>query len=187
MGFGVGWSEILIVVLVACLVIKPERLPETARFLGQAYRRFRLWYLGVSHTLQREAQAIAKLDEPLRTLSKEVKDLGETARLGLPALENPLKDSLADPLADPWPNSQENFLESEPPSSNSPASDPSPGRELAAPAPAQPSPPSPEPGPTVAKSAAAMGYTPEYPDSPDYQPEPVATEGPDSDPLGRST
>lgn len=39
--FGIGWTEILIVLVVALLVLGPKRLPEIAKGLGRGLRDFR--------------------------------------------------------------------------------------------------------------------------------------------------
>ncbi len=38
--FGIGFTEILVILVVALLVIGPKRLPDVARALGRAYREF---------------------------------------------------------------------------------------------------------------------------------------------------
>ncbi len=35
--FGVGWAEVLVVLVVALVVLGPARLPEAARTLGKIY------------------------------------------------------------------------------------------------------------------------------------------------------
>ena len=39
--FGVGWSEILVLILIVLLFIGAERLPEIGRSLGEAIREIR--------------------------------------------------------------------------------------------------------------------------------------------------
>ena len=39
--FGIGWSEILVILLVVLLFIGAERLPEIGRSLGEAIREIR--------------------------------------------------------------------------------------------------------------------------------------------------
>ena len=39
--FGVGWSEVLVLVLIVLLFIGAERLPEIGRSLGEAIREIR--------------------------------------------------------------------------------------------------------------------------------------------------
>ncbi|MBM4395665.1 MAG: twin-arginine translocase TatA/TatE family subunit [Deltaproteobacteria bacterium] len=39
--FGIGWSEVLIILVVALLVLGPTRLPDIARGLGKGLREFK--------------------------------------------------------------------------------------------------------------------------------------------------
>ena len=39
--FGIGWSEILVLILIFILFIGAERLPEIGRSLGEAIREIR--------------------------------------------------------------------------------------------------------------------------------------------------
>lgn len=41
MPFGIGWVEVLILLLVALLVFGPKRLPEMGRSLGRGLREFK--------------------------------------------------------------------------------------------------------------------------------------------------
>ncbi|MDR1085136.1 MAG: twin-arginine translocase TatA/TatE family subunit [Deltaproteobacteria bacterium] len=71
MGFGIGWSEVMMVVLVAVLVIKPERLPEAARFIGKIWGQARNILRQMSLTFEKEVEEIKKLDRPVRSLLNE--------------------------------------------------------------------------------------------------------------------
>ena len=39
--FGIGFNEILIILIIALLIIGPKKLPEIAKALGKGYREFR--------------------------------------------------------------------------------------------------------------------------------------------------
>jgi len=39
--FGIGWTEILVILVVALLLLGPKRLPELAKGLGRGLRDFR--------------------------------------------------------------------------------------------------------------------------------------------------
>jgi sec-independent protein translocase protein TatB len=71
MGFGIGWSEVMMVVLVAVLVIKPERLPEAARFIGRIWGQARSILRQMSLTFEKEVEEIKKLDRPVRSILNE--------------------------------------------------------------------------------------------------------------------
>jgi sec-independent protein translocase protein TatA len=39
--FGIGWSELLLILVVALLVLGPTKLPEVAKGLGKGLREFK--------------------------------------------------------------------------------------------------------------------------------------------------
>lgn len=65
--FDIGFSEILVVGVVALIVIGPERLPKVARTLGHMYGRLQRYVNEVKADINREME----LDE-LRKLQSEV-------------------------------------------------------------------------------------------------------------------
>ena len=66
--FDVGFSEIIVIAVVALIVIGPERLPKTARMLGHLFGRLQRYVNDVKADISREME----LDE-LRRLQREVK------------------------------------------------------------------------------------------------------------------
>ncbi len=60
--FDVGFSELLIIAVVALLVLGPQRLPHAARFAGLWVRRARAQWASVRAELERELEV-----ERLRT------------------------------------------------------------------------------------------------------------------------
>jgi sec-independent protein translocase protein TatB len=74
--FDVGFSELLLIGLVALMVLGPKRLPEAARAAGQWAARIRRFIADVKQDLDREMHQ-AELDE-LRQLKHE---LDETRRV----------------------------------------------------------------------------------------------------------
>jgi sec-independent protein translocase protein TatB len=74
--FDVGFSELLLIGLVALIVLGPKRLPEAARAAGQWAARIRRFIADVKQDLDREMHQ-AELDE-LRQLKHE---LDETRRV----------------------------------------------------------------------------------------------------------
>lgn len=59
--FGIGGSELLVIMVVALLVLGPKKLPEMARTLGKFMNEFRK----VSNDFQRTLNAEIALDEEL--------------------------------------------------------------------------------------------------------------------------
>ncbi len=67
--FDVGFTEMLVIALVALIVIGPERLPKVARTLGHLFGRMQRYVNDVKADINREIQ----LDE-LRELQKNVEE-----------------------------------------------------------------------------------------------------------------
>ena len=55
--FDIGFSELLVIALVALVVLGPERLPKAARFAGLWMRRARAQWYSVKSELERELAA----------------------------------------------------------------------------------------------------------------------------------
>lgn len=85
--FDVGFSELLIIAVVALLVLGPERLPTAARFTGLWVRRARAQWYSVKSELERELAN----EELKRSLSTPLSDLQPQMR----ALEKELRDELS--------------------------------------------------------------------------------------------
>src|SRR5262252_2105837 len=65
--FDVGFSEILVIAVVALIVIGPERLPKTARTLGHLFGRLQRYVNEVKADISREMEL-----EELRKLQSEM-------------------------------------------------------------------------------------------------------------------
>ncbi|HXZ97601.1 MAG TPA: Sec-independent protein translocase protein TatB [Burkholderiales bacterium] len=78
--FDVGFSEILVIALVALIVIGPERLPKVARTLGHLFGRLQRYVAEVKADIDREMQMeeLRKLQtsmhEAARSLEKSVNE-----------------------------------------------------------------------------------------------------------------
>ncbi|HHW4680571.1 MAG TPA: Sec-independent protein translocase protein TatB, partial [Xylella taiwanensis] len=55
--FDIGFSELLLIAVVALVVLGPERLPKAARFAGLWMRRARAQWESVKQELERELEA----------------------------------------------------------------------------------------------------------------------------------
>ena len=68
--FGVGFGEILIVLLIAIVFIRPKDLPNFMRGAGRLYGQLRKMYNEVTRTKEKiikEIDEAASLDEPPKT------------------------------------------------------------------------------------------------------------------------
>lgn len=79
--FDIGFSELLVIAVVALVVLGPERLPKTARFAGLWVRRARNQWDSVKQELERELHA------------EEIKRQMQDVRQGMQDTENQLRAS----------------------------------------------------------------------------------------------
>jgi sec-independent protein translocase protein TatB len=72
--FDVGFSEIVVIAVVALIVIGPERLPKTARTLGHLFGRLQRYVADVKADINREMQLeeLRKLQNEVRTAATEI-------------------------------------------------------------------------------------------------------------------
>lgn len=109
--FDIGFSELLVIAVVALIVIGPERLPKVARTAGVLLGRVRRYAADVKEDIHREIQ----LDE-LRRMQQEVyervtaadsavrRELGEVEQTVRQTIAPPpMPDSAADVAADAAP------------------------------------------------------------------------------------
>ncbi len=66
--FGIGFTELLVILAVALIVLGPKRIPEVARSLGRGLAEFRRATTGIADEFQ---SAQASLDEDYRKLRTE--------------------------------------------------------------------------------------------------------------------
>jgi sec-independent protein translocase protein TatB len=131
--FGIGFTELIIILIVALLVVGPERLPDMARQLGTFARDIRRMYGNLRSELGPEFDEIEQGLRELRSLdprqqvrdysrallddlsadAPELKDLGYTSRADLESatrhllrddlLDRPLRETLNTPAETPAP------------------------------------------------------------------------------------
>jgi len=97
--FDIGFSELMVIGIVALVVIGPERLPKVARTLGHLLGRAQRYVNDVKSDINREVQ----LDE-LKKLQAQVADsarsLEDTVRKEYDSVrttfESPVQDAIAD-------------------------------------------------------------------------------------------
>lgn len=78
--FDIGFSELLVIAVVALLVLGPERLPKAARFAGLWVRKARAQWYSVKSEFEREMAADEmkrSLGNPVQDLRREVEDVGK--------------------------------------------------------------------------------------------------------------
>src|SRR3546814_16237266 len=77
--FDIGFTELLVIAVVALLVLGPERLPKAARFAGLWVRRGRAQWASVRSELERELAA-DELKRSLRETADAMRDIDAPVR-----------------------------------------------------------------------------------------------------------
>ena len=72
--FDIGFSEIVVIAVVALIVIGPEKLPKTARTLGHLFGRLQRYVSDVKADINREMQLeeLKKLQQEVRSAATEI-------------------------------------------------------------------------------------------------------------------
>lgn len=98
--FDVGFSELIVIALVALIVIGPERLPKVARTAGVLLGRLQRYVNDVKSDINREMQ----LDE-LKKIQEEVavqtRDMQDSLSNEMRSVEDSLNQSIAPPETGP--------------------------------------------------------------------------------------
>lgn len=77
--FDIGFSELLIIAVVALVVLGPERLPKAARFAGLWVRRARAQWYSVKSELERDLAA-EELRKSLHDTEEAMRGFGDSVR-----------------------------------------------------------------------------------------------------------
>lgn len=134
--FDIGFSELVVIAVVALIVIGPERLPKAARTLGHLFGRLQRYVNDVKSDISREMELeeLRKLQREVQTAAQDLQSSVETAardvETGVRGVEAQLNAGAAD--AAPSPDAASARLQEGGPLPNEP------GGELADAAPADP-------------------------------------------------
>lgn len=96
--FDIGFSELLLVAVVALVVLGPERLPKAARFAGLWVRRARAQWYSVRAELERELEAdelkrsLQETQQSLRQAEAALRQEAAAARTGLDELHRQVRE-----------------------------------------------------------------------------------------------
>jgi sec-independent protein translocase protein TatB len=91
--FDVGFSEMVVIAIVALIVIGPERLPAVARTVGTLLGRLRRYTEDVKAEVNRELQL-----EEIRKMQKELADQAQTLQQNVDQGIAGTADSVVDAL-----------------------------------------------------------------------------------------
>jgi sec-independent protein translocase protein TatB len=76
--FGITFSELLVILVVALVVVGPEQLPKVARTLGQLWARAQRYVNGVKADIARDMAV-----EEFRTMQQKVQEEAQRAQQAL--------------------------------------------------------------------------------------------------------
>jgi sec-independent protein translocase protein TatB len=97
--FDVGFSELVVIALVALIVIGPERLPKVARTAGHLLGRLQRYVNDVKADINREMQ-LDELKKLQSQVADQVKSLENSASQQVRDVETSLNQAIAPPQAD---------------------------------------------------------------------------------------
>lgn len=68
--FGIGGNELLVILLLAVIVLGPERLARSARDIGKFVRNVKNYFSSLSSELKAELDVLDELDKVRKDLTK---------------------------------------------------------------------------------------------------------------------
>ncbi len=147
--FDIGFSEIVVIAVVALVVLGPEKLPKTARTLGHLFGRLQRYVNDVKRDIQRELELeeLRKLQQNVQSAAKDIEESMASATRDVERSVHDVEAALG-ATAEPAPASPPGEGASNPPAA--PAATPAP---IAASTP----PPAASTSPPAASAPAAPG------------------------------
>lgn len=97
--FDIGFSELLVIAVVALIVIGPERLPKVARTVGHLLGRLQRYVSGVKADINREMQ-IEDLKKLQQQVADQARDMEKAVNQQMKSVETELNDSIAASIAE---------------------------------------------------------------------------------------
>ena len=96
--FDIGFSELLVIAVVALLVLGPERLPKAARFAGLWVRKARAQWYSVKSEFERDLAA-DELQRSLRETRESLRQAEAQIRSGVSGLQTQIESGFDDAAA----------------------------------------------------------------------------------------
>lgn len=95
--FDIGFTELLIVGVVALLVIGPERLPKVARTAGHLFGRFQRYVSSVKSDISREME-LEELQKAGQAFKESVEQAAHGVEKGVKEAEYTMQDEVVNPV-----------------------------------------------------------------------------------------
>ncbi len=98
--FDIGFSELVVIAVVALIVIGPERLPKAARTMGHLFGRLQRYVADVKTDISREIELdeLRKLQKEVQSAAQDLKSSVESAAQGaqteIRSVEQQLQDGV---------------------------------------------------------------------------------------------
>lgn len=90
--FGIGISELIIILIIALIVIGPHKLPEIAKALGKAFAEFKRATEEIKRSVKEVGLENLTKTEPLRESKKPSTSIAETKKLPTTPTEQTTND-----------------------------------------------------------------------------------------------
>jgi sec-independent protein translocase protein TatB len=97
--FDIGFSELVVIAVVALIVIGPERLPRVARTVGALLGRFQRYVNDVKSEVRREME-LEDLQKFRSELTEQVRDVEQTLHKELRSAEDVARSTMTEVVAD---------------------------------------------------------------------------------------
>jgi sec-independent protein translocase protein TatB len=103
--FDIGFSELVVIAVVALIVIGPERLPKAARTMGHLFGRLQRYVNDVKSDISREMELdeLRKLQKEVQSAAQDLKSSVETAahdaETGMKSVEEQLNEGARETAA----------------------------------------------------------------------------------------
>jgi len=132
--FDIGFSELMVIAVVALIVIGPERLPKVARTLGHLFGRMQRYVNDVKADISREME-LDELKKLQSTMQDAARSFEQSVTSGVNSAEAEIQKIAqeANPTSLPPPAPHVADAALPPAEAATPASDPTPQLELALP------------------------------------------------------
>ena len=103
--FDIGFSELVVIAIVALIVIGPERLPKVARTLGHLFGRMQRYVNDVKADISREME-LDELKKMRSSMEETARSMRESVNRGISETEGELTKiaESAQPAPDPHPD-----------------------------------------------------------------------------------
>ena len=101
--FDIGFSELLLIAVVALIVIGPERLPRVARTLGHLFGRMQRYVNDVKSDISREME-LEELKKMQSSMEETARSMRDSVQRGISETEGELNKvaQSAQPVSDPY-------------------------------------------------------------------------------------